>query len=318
MSRATKAKLNKILLNWMSSIQHHLDSNKRIRKRCTYYPVFVTLTLSDKQKHSDNYIKRHLLNNFISDIKRNDGVEHYFWRAEAQKNGNIHFHLIIDHYIDRLDLQKKWNRIQSEYVQSYTARTGKADPPSTQVESIRSYKRVSMYATKYALKDPSEDYMPRKIEGRIWGCSDQLRCVEEFTLHKLEPERHTIEAELTKIDHDMVEKWEVSEAYVWIKLTVQSWNKLKNLQAALNDHYADQFKKLYIIHQYDDVKRSLTLRDAKKDLIRRALEYDKAKFRADQRLSELQRSKKVSQPIRYTTSNRYSDRKELDLRRALV
>jgi hypothetical protein len=317
MSRATRSKLNKMLLNWMSSLQHHLDENKRNRKKCKYFPVFVTLTLSDEQRHSDAYIKRHLLGNFISDIKRNHQVEHYFWRAEAQQNGNIHFHLIIDRYIDRHELTSKWNRIQSEYVQSYTERTGKTDPPSTQIGSIRDYKRISMYATKYALKDPW-DYEPRKIEGRIWGCSDQLRCVQEYTRNKLEPERRTIEAELTKIEHLPLEDQCIDEAFVWVKLTIDAWDRLKILRSSLEDHYAEQFKLLYIDHEYDDVKRSLHLIDARKHLIRQALEYDKAQWKAETRISEQQNEKAISKPLRYLESNRLANLKKFDLRRAVV
>ena len=316
MSRATRSKLKKILLNWMQALQFHLDENNRNRKKCKYFPVFVTLTLSDKQRHSDNWIKRKYLNNFISDIKRNHGIENYYWKAEAQKNGNIHFHLIVDRYIQKEILQQKWNRIQSEYVDSYTKRTGKINPPSTQIEGIRNYKRISMYATKYGLKE-AEDYAPRKIEGRIWGCSDQLRCVQAFTLSNLEDERKTIESELTKIDQLSVENYAVDESYVYVKLSIDGWDRLKNLQASLQDHYAEQYRMLYKDKEYDDYKRSLVLISARKELIRRQLENDKAIKRANRAVQKWSEKKGIQKPVRYIKSNRLSDIKLATLRQVV-
>lgn len=317
MSRATRAKLKKILLNWMQALQHHLDHNKRNRKKCTYFPVFVTLTLSDKQRHSDNFIKRKFLGNFISDIKRNHGIENYYWKAEAQQNGNIHFHLIVDKYIRKEILQRTWNRIQAEYVETYTARTGKTNPPSTQVEGIRNYKRISMYATKYGLKE-SEDYQPRKIEGRIWGCSDQLRCVQAFTLSKLEDERRSIEAELTKVDRIPVENYCVDESFIYVKLSIDAWDRLKILHSALQDHYAEQYRKLYRDKEYDDYKRSLLFISAQKEIIRKRLEYDKAITAANKTADRLKAEKAVQKPARHFKSHRLSDIKQHQLRRVMV
>jgi len=263
-------------MNWMQTIQYHIDKYKRNRKRAKYWPVMVTLTLSDKQTHTDQWIKRHYLNTFIQTIKRRYWVENYFWRAEAQENGNIHFHVIIDKYIPAKELTSIWNEIQSDYVTAYTKRTGKSNPPSTQIEGIRNYKRISLYATKYALKDDTSDTPARKIEGRIWGCSDQLRCIQSYKRSKLDEERTTIEAEIRRIDFMPLEKYVVEQAYFWIKLSPQAWDRLDILHASMQDHYRQQYMKLYIDHEFDDVKRSLQLIDAQKDLTRKALEFSKA------------------------------------------
>jgi hypothetical protein len=318
LSRATKSKLNKWLLNWMQALQHHITENKRNRKKCKYWPVFVTLTLSDRQRieegETDNYIKRTLLNTFIQDCKRNHGVENYLWRAEAQKNGNIHFHLIIDRYIDRHTLQSKWNRIQKKFVDRYTERTGKTEPPSTQIQSIRNYGRVSMYATKYALKEPGTDYTPRKIEGRIWGCSDQIRCIEAWTRSKLDDERPVIEAELKKIDHILVENWAKNDGYCWIKLTIPAWNQLKILQSSLLDHYADEYKKLYKDQEYQDYRATLHRQEAKRALLIQKLEFQKAIFNRDERLQRIQDSTAVQITVRHPKIDRLANSAKYRLR----
>lgn len=38
-------------------------------------------------------------------------MKHYFWRAELQANGQIHFHLIVDHYIPKHAVQHDWNKL---------------------------------------------------------------------------------------------------------------------------------------------------------------------------------------------------------------
>ena len=83
--------------------------------------AFITLTLPSKQVHSDNEIKAKCLNQFLIEIKKRWKVQHYVWRAEKQKNGNLHFHILIDRYIDCLQMRDIWNRIVEKlgYVTRY-------------------------------------------------------------------------------------------------------------------------------------------------------------------------------------------------------
>ena len=305
MSRATRSRVNKILLNWMSAIQEHMEERHYKRHRCEFYPVFVTLTLSEKQFHDDNYIKRNYLNRFIIEAKRKWKVENYFWRAEPQKNGNIHFHCILDKYIPREELTSTWNSIQSDYVTAYYQRTGKTDPPSTQVEKIRSLKRVSLYACKYALKGATwstdEEGAPiRKIEGRIWGCSAALKAVKALVIPVTEPDRDLIEAELKRIDFYTVQKWDADEGYLWLQLAPEAWDKLKNLHSMLKDHYRDQFKNLYKDHLFDDVTAVLQMQRVNlEDLREQVSIYERIyKYSAGQ-YGYKQRTQKISQLARH-------------------
>lgn len=82
---------------------------------------FITLTLPAKQNHSDTEIKSLCINQFLFEIKRKYGIENFVWKAELQKNKNIHFHLILDQYIDFQALRRRWNRIINKlgYVDAY-------------------------------------------------------------------------------------------------------------------------------------------------------------------------------------------------------
>lgn len=148
------------------------DSKKRL-------PIFVTLTLSAKQRHSDNEIKRNMLDQFIHWAKYNYNVKFYFWRAEAQKNENIHFHLILDSFIPHQEIRDSWNAIQANngYLAEYEKAKGHSNAPSTHVKSVSAVNNFVEYVIKYAVKDENH----RAITGRVWGMSDSLRKISSLT-----------------------------------------------------------------------------------------------------------------------------------------
>lgn len=174
---------------------------------------FVTLTLASKQIHSDNEIKSLLLNQLLVEARQRWGVNKYLWRAEAQRNGNIHFHIVTDKFIPWSELRDTWNRIQNKlgYVDRYrdemkafhaggfrvrkdllekwsfknqlaAYRQGsKKDwnsPNSTDVHSIVKVRNISAYLAKYCTKN--SDYRP--IEGRNWGLSENLSQVNNSAI----------------------------------------------------------------------------------------------------------------------------------------
>jgi hypothetical protein len=109
---AKKRILNAV--NWL----YYLSKKKTVVKSHSMYQFrvnFITLTLAGAQKHSDQYIKNELLNEFLEWLRTKHGVKSYIWKAEPQKNGNIHFHVTTNVYIDHAGLREKWNRIQQKH-----------------------------------------------------------------------------------------------------------------------------------------------------------------------------------------------------------
>ena len=103
-----------------------LASNKTVTSRFTgrtfqFKIAFITLTLPSAQIHSDNEIKKQCLNQFLIELTKYYKVHNYIWRAEKQKNGNIHFHIIVDKFIDWSEMRDRWNRIINKlgYVDKY-------------------------------------------------------------------------------------------------------------------------------------------------------------------------------------------------------
>lgn len=167
---------------------------------------FITLTLSDAQVHSDDWIKIHMLEPFLKWMKRKSAT-HYVWKAEAQDNGNIHFHITTEVFIHYAKIRDKWNSIQYKagYLNNRMKRGLDDSPNSTDVHSVKNEKGFVAYMVKYMTKleemqktklhtkrvtfydSPIEAAMmmgsicavglpvlKRKIEGKIWACSQDL------------------------------------------------------------------------------------------------------------------------------------------------
>lgn len=173
MSPKTKSKVRRYLGTWLESIkQINRSPDKRLLEKKPYL-TFVTLTLPSKQVHSDNEIKRTCLTPFIETLKRKYSVWNYFWRAEAQENENIHFHIIIDSYIEWQKIRKEWNKCVNKlkYVDEFERKHGHNDPNSTDIHGLKNIKSIEAYVIKYCCKQ--DGYRP--IKGRLHGCSDDIR-----------------------------------------------------------------------------------------------------------------------------------------------
>ncbi|MDV7397395.1 hypothetical protein RZS08_38695, partial [Arthrospira platensis SPKY1] len=100
--------------------------------------VLLTVTLPSSQVHSDQHIKRHCLVPYMDILKYHYKIQHYFWRAEAQQNGNIHFHIILDRYIPFMDAQDLWNQVIERigYVTRFARKHNHFKPPTTNIKVI--------------------------------------------------------------------------------------------------------------------------------------------------------------------------------------
>lgn len=212
MSPKTKSKVRKYLGTWLNGIELNMKGAKQRLLNKSIYPTFITLTLSAKQNHEDNEIKRQLLNPFIIWLNKSHQVRLYYWRAEPQKNGNIHFHIIVDRYIPYLAIRSKWNQLQSKlgYIETYSKQmqllslndyylrffkprkksfksaeisylAGKksnwCNPNSSDIHKIEKINNLSNYIIKYMTKTEGA----RKIEGRIHGGSDLLKQLKPYS-----------------------------------------------------------------------------------------------------------------------------------------
>lgn len=153
--------------------------------------AFVTLTLPTKQMHSHKEITSKCLNRFLTEARRKWQVSNYVWKAELQSNGNIHYHITWDQFVNWSDIRREWNnaisklgytaayqrqmsgfsfeayhqarkqqgstnRQRNQEAFNYGQRTQWQDPNTTDVKNVRDVKNLAAYLSKY-LSKPAAD-----------------------------------------------------------------------------------------------------------------------------------------------------------------
>lgn len=73
--------------------------------------VFLTLKLPSVQVHPSGVIINECLQPLFELLRKRLGMKNYVYRVEFQGNGNVHFHVCTDTYIDYYFVLKHWNRL---------------------------------------------------------------------------------------------------------------------------------------------------------------------------------------------------------------
>lgn len=148
--------------------------DRKSGKTFTFRVNFVTLSIPQlADSPSDNIIKRDVFHPFIVYLRKYCGLRNYVWRAEAQVNGMIHFHLLTDTFLHWRKIRTVWNRKLQKcgLLADFIARYGHSDPNSTDVHSVKGILNLGAYIAKYVSK---KDATRRSITGRLWGCNYEL------------------------------------------------------------------------------------------------------------------------------------------------
>lgn len=153
-----------------------------------YKCTFLTLTLPAVQKTPTAELQREILDPFLQVLRQRLKMVNYVWRLEFQGNGNAHYHILTDTYIDYFFARKQWNKCleKHRYISDYQAKmqgisftdynlrynqggkigsdkmyrwwqNGNAcnwkDPNSVDVKSVRSADNIAFYISKYFSKN---------------------------------------------------------------------------------------------------------------------------------------------------------------------
>ncbi|MBA7635839.1 hypothetical protein ES703_43443 [subsurface metagenome] len=231
---------------------------------------FITLTLPSTQAHTDQEIKARLLNQFLIEARKKWHVKNYLWRAEKQKNGNIHFHILADKFIPWSELRDTWNRITNklDYVTRYRDQmrtfheggfrtredllktwsyknqikaynSGKvndwASPNSTDIHSVWKVKNIKAYISKHCIKDEQSE----GLTGRLWGCNEQLSNIPGARMVVDQPISDSLRSIFNKHSPDVYEGAYFSSvdiSFEWLKDS-DSTELFKAFAGFLNDHF---------------------------------------------------------------------------------
>lgn len=247
MSPATRRKVRTILTTWFNAVQHENHENDMVLARSPRKLIFITVTLSDAQKHDDKWIKRNMLDRYLVKLQRKFGVQYYFWKAEKQKNGRIHFHIIVDRYISKESIQSEWNEIQRDtgYMDDYFFKNRRYNAPSTQVRQVSPGQKGIDYVLKYVSKNPEDiEDAELQIQGRIWGCSSELKDLKPYSTGEISEigvylNKAALNKEINYFDHDHFQVF-----YLDVESMLKK--RFNSLYMQMHRYYLDVFKFLYV------------------------------------------------------------------------
>jgi len=111
-----------------------------------------------------------VLNNVLTNVRSSSLKFNYLWVAERQKNGTIHFHMVVNRFFNVRLLNAKFaNAIQKELIntQGHDIQFDKKTYNGLDIKFIRNKKAVAAYITKYISKNNVI------MDVRAWAC-DQI------------------------------------------------------------------------------------------------------------------------------------------------
>ncbi len=175
---------------WVSSKERRVF-NTVTNKMNTFHAAFITLTISASERVSYPDALA-ALQMFLQHFKRpwrsgrlSERINKYVWKAELQRRGQIHFHIIVDSFMHYVEIRKVWNRLQERrgWLDDFKAERGHTDANSTDIKRCKSTKSLSAYISKYMSKNDYVDVSeqgfpvplaPRSVGGKVWGCSENV------------------------------------------------------------------------------------------------------------------------------------------------
>ena len=141
---------------------------------------FITLTISAKEQHlTAKEGHKLLLEKWLLRMKRKANMTTYIWKAELQKNGQLHYHITTPSWINYTLIRDEWNNLlhKNNMATSWPSDTGKVQN-STDIHAVYKVKDMAAYLCKYLSKSEKE----KSTTGKIWDCSLNLKSTKFFTV----------------------------------------------------------------------------------------------------------------------------------------
>ncbi len=144
--------------------------------------LFLTFTIPFE---IDEKVLVKIWNNLLNNLRVSYEISNYVWVKEYQKNGRLHYHILIDRvYVDIKSLQKTWNNCIENVTNVMPAGSNSVRLGFNPI--VRNIKKVKNYLSKYMTKD---DYgLYSVFKGRAYGYTSSFiikREIDEFEFQNL-------------------------------------------------------------------------------------------------------------------------------------
>lgn len=136
---------------------------------------FVTLTLTNSTKViTAKEGHRDLLKPWLRYMRDKCDLGDYVWKAEQQKNGQLHYHLGTGTFLPQNLVRWKWNKEAKKagLLEKFAKQYGHFNPPSTEVLSIVHVQDAKSYIAKEFAKTCQNQ---NQMGGKVWDCSSTLK-----------------------------------------------------------------------------------------------------------------------------------------------
>lgn len=282
LTEQARKRIEKSLQCWFNAIITNNNDNRNTGKVREYLPVMITLTLSSTQRHDDKFIKKHMLQEFIKALQRQRGIRHTFWKAEAQLNNNIHFHVLIDRYVDMKYVQGLWNYYQKKngYLDDYYHMHNSYNAPSTKITGMRGEKSPVSYVMKYMEK---RKILKQRCMQTQEGCERIVALLKDFRrpiqgaiyrfskdLVELTPPKICCDIALHEHIQEFIDKGEAFyKKYDWCEVIyckkIKAYDMLTPYyKDVIDEYYRDVFRSLYIKESVSEKEKNLEKSEKKK------------------------------------------------------
>lgn len=155
MTGGARKRLTKSITLMAQAVKPRWIHNPVINRTVHHHLSFMTLTIANCRNLTGQEAYTQLLAPFLQWLRDTrctidqQTVKAYVWKAEKQKRGQIHYHLVIPDFIHHRKIRQKWNALQKKagLLDDYAKEHGHFNPPSTEMKAKKTGEM------KYLVKD---------------------------------------------------------------------------------------------------------------------------------------------------------------------
>lgn len=237
LKEGTKKRMSKAIDLLIQISKKQKGWNQVTQKYSNHRLSFITLTIPPVELLTAETGYQKLLKHFLQWLRRTIKVKTYIWKAEFQKNKQLHYHITTPAWIHFQLIKDKWNNLlwKSSLTSEYFKKYGHHNPNSTDIREVKNIENLSSYLKKEYCKTIQN----QPTSGKIWDCSLNLKDNKYFTL---------------ELDYQLINKImaDVSSG-IFTKIELDQCNIYK----AANKKYIQGVLTLGQIQQYENYLNSI-------------------------------------------------------------